>query len=632
MSRSILLVPSVTKGNGSGHIVRCLSLARELGTGSSVYVPEAKSETSWSAAELSLAYARELSGVRIVSQLPILSKRSPWDLVVLDRRATSPDELASWERYAPVVAIDEGGEARTAAQYLVDILPRHPRASGGPANRSGVGLLELPKSRRSRPREFRRILVSFGGEDRIGLTLTLARLLVAEGYVAPADLTVVSGALRRGAPPIGLEGATILGPVQDLKEHLFRYDLVFTQFGLTAFEAAWAGCGVVLLNPSRYHRELARAAGFPEIGLVRPDRVALRRFLHSPSEVFDRLARVVPEESESLADCIAVLAPSGSRDCPSCGSSSRAVLHRDSSKSYFRCDSCGMVYMLRFSTGRDNPYKESYFFEEYRRQYGVTYLEDWPALTALAERRLDLIENLARSSLGRIAGLSILDVGCAYGPFLAAAKARGQEAFGLDASEEAVTYVRRELGIPAVSGDFLDGTTASTFGGPFDALSMWYVVEHFERLDKALRNAAALVRPGGILALSTPSLEGASGRFDRQGFFARSPEDHFTVWEPSRAKAILKTYGFRVERIRITGHHPERLPGLRFLASRTERNPLVRLLASAGGLFSKAFGLGDTFEVYAVREEVRDIPGSAGASPESKARRGAMHGPKGARS
>jgi 2-polyprenyl-3-methyl-5-hydroxy-6-metoxy-1,4-benzoquinol methylase/spore coat polysaccharide biosynthesis predicted glycosyltransferase SpsG len=628
MSRSILLVPSVSKGNGSGHIVRCLSLARSLGSGASVYVPESKSETSWSAAELSLAYARELSGVRIVSELPP-TRRSPCDLVVLDRRATSLAELASWERFAPVLAIDEGGEARDCAQYIVDILPRHPRAPGGGANRSGVGLLDLPRSRRTQPREFKRVLVSFGGEDGAGLTLALSRILVSEGFVAPADLTVVSGALRRGAPPLGLDGATILGPVQDLKEHLSRYDLVFTQFGLTAFEAAWAGCGVILLNPSRYHRELSRAAGFPEIGVLRLDRAALRRFLRSPAEVFAMLSGIVPEEVESLADCLAGLSPAGSRDCPSCGCSERRALYRDPAKSYFRCGGCGTVYMLRFSPGREKPYKEAYFFEEYRRQYGRTYLEDWPALTALAEPRLEIIEDIALSSVGRSKGLSLLDVGCAYGPYLAAAKARGQEAYGLDASEEAASYVRRELGIPAAAGDFLDPTAASAFGGPFDALSMWYVVEHFERLDKALRNAAALVRPGGILALSTPSMEGASGRFDRRGFFARSPEDHFTVWEPSRARAILKAYGFRVERIRITGHHPERLPGLRFLASRARLRPFDKVAAAVGRLVSRLFGLGDTFEVYAVREEAGESVPRRGARAGAKARRGAIRGPNG---
>jgi 2-polyprenyl-3-methyl-5-hydroxy-6-metoxy-1,4-benzoquinol methylase len=628
VSPSILLVPSVSKGNGSGHIVRCLSLARSLGTGASVYVPEAKAETCWSSAELSLAYARELSGVRIVSHLPAVTRRSPWDIILLDRRATRLQELAAWERYAPVVAIDEGGEARESAQYLIDILPRAPRAKGGNANRASASLLDLPRARRSPPIEFKRLLISFGGEDGAGLTLGFARLLVAEGLVAPSDLTIVSGALRRGGPPVGLDGVTILGPVQDLKEHLSRYDLVFTQFGLTAFEAAWAGCGVVLLNPSRYHRELSRTAGFPEIGVLRPDMAALLRYLRSPASVLAKLAGLFPEEPESLADFVASLSPAGSRECPSCGSDSRRALYRDGAKSYFRCGECGMVYMMRFSAGREDPYRESYFFDEYKKQYGKTYLEDWPGLTALAESRLDIIESLAQSSLGRAKGLSVLDVGCAYGPFLAAAKARGQEPYGLDAAEKAASYVRSELGIPAAAGDFLDPSSASSFGGPFDLVSMWYVIEHFDRLDKALRNAAALVRPGGILALSTPSLEGASGRFGRGGFFARSPSDHFTVWEPSRARSILKTYGFRVERTRITGHHPERLPGLRYLASKERRNTFDRALAAIGLRLSQAFGLGDTFEIYAVRDEAVVERRASVISPGGRATRGAIRDPR----
>jgi 2-polyprenyl-3-methyl-5-hydroxy-6-metoxy-1,4-benzoquinol methylase len=285
--------------------------------------------------------------------------------------------------------------------------------------------------------------------------------------------------------------------------------------------------------------------------------------------------------------------------------------------------------MVRFSEGRENPYKQAYFFEEYRRQYGKTYLEDWPALTSLAESRLDFIEKIAFSSLGRARGLSVLDVGCAYGPFLAAARARGQEPFGLDAAEEAAAYVRRELGIPAAAGDFLDPRAASSFGGPFDVLSMWYVIEHFERLDKALWNAAALLRPGGVLALSTPSLEGASGRFDRRGFFARSPEDHFTLWEPSKARAILKSYGFRVERIRVTGHHPERLPGLRFLAARKGARLFDGICAAAGRLASVAFGLGDTFEIYAVREEAPGFEPARSPAPRTRTGRGMIRGPNG---
>jgi len=623
--RRILLVPSVAKGNGSGHIIRCFSLARALGPGAVVFVADEADRDSWSAAELSLAYARELTGIEVATEL---SAEARWSLVVLDRRASSIEEVAFWERLGPVVALDEGGSGRSLASYLVDILPRRnpprrPSLRNGSAidepNLADLSFLDLPATRREAPRAFRRVLISFGGEDPAGLTALLARGLIAEKLFRPGDLTIVSGPLRRGEPPLGLDGVMILGPVQDLKEHLVRYDLVFTQFGLTAFEAAYAGCGVILLNPGFYHQALSRKAGFPEVGVLAPDLKALRGYLADPEGTVELSSKAAPKEGASLPDFLAGLEPAGSRGCPRCASFARQALWRSREKSYFRCSACGLVYLERFSPGRGSPYRQSYFFDEYRAQYGKTYLEDWPALTRMASGRLDAIESLADRGLGRRTGLTLLDVGCAYGPFVAEAKKRGHEPYGLDMADDAARYVRSELGIPAAAGDFLDPAVAAAFGGPFDALTMWYVIEHFVDLDQALRNAAALVRPGGVFAFSTPSGEGVSARLARNGFFERSPSDHFTIWEPSRVKGILKAYGFRVETIRVTGHHPERFP----LASRGgalgKSRPILWLL----GLVSRALGLGDTFEVYAVREPVGEesgVPSPGGTREARKAR------------
>jgi 2-polyprenyl-3-methyl-5-hydroxy-6-metoxy-1,4-benzoquinol methylase/spore coat polysaccharide biosynthesis predicted glycosyltransferase SpsG len=627
MSRRWLLVPSTAKGNGSGHLVRCLGLARELGPSASIYLPGSKTGAAWSSAEIGLAYARELEGLSVVEDL---SLAGPVDLVVLDRRAVSREELAFWESFGPVVALDEGGPARHAAPYLVDILPRLDHDA---ANLREAGFLDLPRNRRDPPASFSRVLVSFGGEDPAGLSVQTARALLEGGLVDPARLTVVGGPLMRGfaSPPGGrpapeggagsearsvLERIVVLGPVQGLKEHFAQYDLVITQFGLTAFEAAWAGCGVILVNPSAYHRALGRRAGFPDGGLRKPRLQALRRHFASPEATIARSAAACPAERHSLAERLSALAPAGPRSCPRCGSPERDALYRSASKSFFRCGACGIVYLLRFSAGREEPYKKSYFFEEYRQQYGRSYLEDWPTLTGLAESRLGRIEALAARELGRSRSLTVLDVGCAYGPFLAAAKSHGQEPYGLDMAEDAATYVRVELGIPAIAGDFLDPAAAMSFGGPFDVLTMWYVIEHFADLDRALRNAAALVRPGGILALATPSGEGISARSDFPRFLERSPDDHFTLWEPSRVASLLKAYGFRVELVRSTGHHPERFPLLKALAAGPLGRvaPLAALLRAAADAVSKACGLGDTFEVYAVRES---------ASPAGSGRRGA---------
>ena len=182
-------------------------------------------------------------------------------------------------------------------------------------------------------------------------------------------------------------------------------------------------------------------------------------------------------------------------------------------------------------------------------------------------------------------------MGCAYGAFLAEAARRGWDARGLDISEAAASHVRDSLGLPAEAGDFLDPGVQADLAGPVDSLTLWYVIEHFDRLGAALRTAARLVRPGGILAFSTPSAGGVSAVSDPVRFFERSPDDHVTVWEPQRTAGILRRFGFRVERISVTGHHPERFPG----ALGQPR------LARLSGAASRLLGLGDTFECYARR-------------------------------
>lgn len=225
----------------------------------------------------------------------------------------------------------------------------------------------------------------------------------------------------------------------------------------------------------------------------------------------------------------------------------------------------------------------------------------------------------------------LLDVGCAYGPFLQAACERGFQAAGVDVSPEAVAYVAGTLGLPARVLDFqaegppaagtggapveaggsaagMAGDTAAGPAGPgggrpgggpdpflapgsWDALTFWFVLEHFQRLDFVLQRAARLLAPGGILALATPNARGISSRKDRRSFLAASPEDHFTVWSPRSARKVLRRYGLRVRRIRVTGHHPERFPAgiLRIAGLRP------KILEGA----SRLLGWGDTFEVYA---------------------------------
>ena len=108
-----------------------------------------------------------------------------------------------------------------------------------------------------------------------------------------------------------------------------------------------------------------------------------------------------------------------------------------------------------------------------------------------ARRRLDLLEQLV--SRGQL-----LDVGAAAGFFVDEARKRGWDAAGIDVSEPMVEWGRRELDAP-LERQLL----ADLAGGAFDALTMWDYIEHALEPAADLRHARELLRPGGVLALST---------------------------------------------------------------------------------------------------------------------------------
>jgi SAM-dependent methyltransferase len=616
---AILTVPSIKEGRGGGHLIRSAALVRDLrslGRNAFLHIPEP--------AGGSLDGLLNLDGPWDAAWVIDALKgggEGPWALILLDNFRTSPEEYRIWSALGPLAGIDEGGRLRDHFDFLLDLLPGLPGRS--PPNISALGTLPRPKNRRASffepPSGPLRILVSFGAEDPRGLSVPAALALARPPRT---EITLVRGGMGKPLPvpaeALEKRGIRVCGGIPGLRERLADYDLLVTHFGLTAFEALHARLPVLLVSPGACHERLGRFLGFASCGRGRRGAARLGRRLYGGPQgsgpqgakppALDRIAaasegaaRRLGADREAAGTLAALLeevspgdtSPALPRRCPVCGAGPKGpVLARFPHRSYRRCPACGMVYMLRLSRP-PVEYAEDYFFGSYKRQYGKTYLEDFPHLVQIGKARLRYIRRVRRI---RGEGGKLLDIGCAYGPFLAAAREEGFSPAGIDPAEGAVRYVREELGVPAYRGFFPD-LPGEIREERFDVISLWYVIEHFEDPRRVLAEIHRLLKPGGVLAFSTPSFSGISRRKSLRTFLEQSPPDHWTLWTPGDCRKILDSFGFTLKKIVYTGHHPERFP---LLGSRAEQKsrPAYRILSG----ISRGFGLGDTCEVYGVKK------------------------------
>ncbi len=591
----VLYVPSVQKGHGTGHLHRCLSLALE--TGGDIYIPEDASLEQCTAL-VNEALENGLEPWHVTSTLNYVSQ---YKLCVVDMFQSSSSLLKKLSESCCVVALDEGGNATDCVDYLLDIIPAV--GISREANLVEPAFIPLPERRHgveSLEAKIHTALVVLGGEDPSGLSVPTANALADNSIyvtlVCPSALSVqeVQGRISEK----NAQYIKVVPPVQNLKEKLYEYDLVVTHYGFTAFEASAAGCAVILLGTTVLHIELAREYGFSYLEANQISAGSFKTLIENPSALRNQKSF---GESKSLAEYISILSRGMKLSCPVCRTDFQeqdTLISRIPERTFRRCRNCGMLYQSWTVQSKQTEYNYDYFFADYQKQYGKTYLDDFSTIKAQGVRRTGIIDMLYRRKHSSVTP-TILDIGCAMGPFLDAANDAGWQVFGTDVAEDAVDYVQNKLHFPAIKASFPEIDVTKEFGvEAFDAVTMWFVIEHFQDLDKVLRAVSGIVRKGGIFAFSTPSAAGVSAKYNTNTFFRESPADHYSLWEPKRADSILRRYGFKVCRIVPTGIHPERFP----CAKKKNLQP-SSLKFKALGTISRLCKLGDTFEVYCRKEK-----------------------------
>ncbi|HHL40943.1 MAG TPA: class I SAM-dependent methyltransferase [Deltaproteobacteria bacterium] len=256
--------------------------------------------------------------------------------------------------------------------------------------------------------------------------------------------------------------------------------------------------------------------------------------------------------------------------CNVCGADDTIPVTVQSGWPVVRCRRCGFVYV----NPRPDPSRLPSLYDDYLPSRMADpgswrrYMERVFRTTAA------MIEELAPGRGG------VLDVGCGYGYFVEEMARRGWRACGVDLSASAVEAARaRGLRVERGSVERLP----PGLRGPFDAVTMFYVLEHLHDPLSALEGVRRLLRPGGVLVLRLPHTTPIVRLLDLVGVKNNlyDPPFHLCDFSPSTVRIILEKAGFSVVKTCIGGWTEPLSPGPRLASALSGR--LASLLSKATG-------------------------------------------------
>lgn len=287
---------------GSGHIMRCLSLAdalRELGE-DAVFITaddcfrDMIQKRGYECIVLQTRYDCMAEDLAIL--LPLLRKLQP-RCVLLDSYFVTPDYMASIREAAPLLYIDDQNTFDYPADLVVNYM-LYSGKCGYPQNKRyllGPQYAPLRKEFRDMPRRraakrVKNVLLSAGGADPEHVALGCVQYL-RDRQEQGVTYHIVLGAMNRDVDAIeqiaaGQEHIVLYRQISDMRSLMLRCDAAISAGGTTLFELC--ACGLPTVTYVLADNQIMNAASFEEAGLM-PCAGDIRKDCQFARHVLERL-------------------------------------------------------------------------------------------------------------------------------------------------------------------------------------------------------------------------------------------------------------------------------------------------------------------------------------------------------
>lgn len=138
----------------------------------------------------------------------------------------------------------------------------------------------------------------------------------------------------------------------------------------------------------------------------------------------------------------------------------------------------------------------------------------------------------------------LLDVGCGNGHFVAAMRALGWDARGLDVDEAGLAVARAHFGVPVDRGTLKEARLPDE---SFDAVTLHHVIEHVPDPLDVLSECGRILRPGGRIVVVTPNIDALGHRVFRTRWLGLDVPRHLQLFSTGSLRIAAALAGLAVE-------------------------------------------------------------------------------------
>ena len=149
--------------------------------------------------------------------------------------------------------------------------------------------------------------------------------------------------------------------------------------------------------------------------------------------------------------------------------------------------------------------------------------------------------------ISRFSGIptgSLLDIGCGTGYFPAFMKSKGWSAVGIESDKNASEFASKNLGIDVYILNDLETLREE----PFDAITLWHVLEHLYNPKKLIEDAFHLLKNDGILVIALPNNDSLDASLYKQDWAAWDVPRHLWHFNFDSFSKLIDGTGFSLIR------------------------------------------------------------------------------------